>query len=120
MTIFQLFGRDRIGGFTIHDRDEVGDQRPDPAVLARDEILVLKFDFHPSRPPEGVDGGAADRKAAARLALQIDDLAVEQARSEEHTSELQSLMRISYAVFCLKKKNLFLIMLLHIYLTLLY
>src|SRR3546814_4954163 len=27
-----------------------------------------------------------------------------QARSEEHTSELQSLMRISYAVFCLKKK----------------
>src|SRR3546814_9057199 len=29
----------------------------------------------------------------------------EEARSEEHTSELQSLMRISYAVFCLKKKN---------------
>src|SRR3546814_3705145 len=28
-----------------------------------------------------------------------------QARSEEHTSELQSLMRISYAVFCLKKKT---------------
>src|SRR3546814_6384085 len=33
------------------------------------------------------------------LALDIHDL-----RSEEHTSELQSLMRISYAVFCLKKK----------------
>src|SRR3546814_4475054 len=31
--------------------------------------------------------------------------AIRQARSEEHTSELQSLMRISYAVFCLKKKN---------------
>src|SRR3546814_2260606 len=30
---------------------------------------------------------------------------VENARSEEHTSELQSLMRISYAVFCLKKKK---------------
>src|SRR3546814_6798279 len=29
----------------------------------------------------------------------------EEMRSEEHTSELQSLMRISYAVFCLKKKN---------------
>src|SRR3546814_6296751 len=29
-----------------------------------------------------------------------------QVRSEEHTSELQSLMRISYAVFCLKKKNI--------------
>src|SRR3546814_6882724 len=34
----------------------------------------------------------------------IGDRTVEQ-RSEEHTSELQSLMRISYAVFCLKKKN---------------
>src|SRR3546814_1893124 len=32
-------------------------------------------------------------------------LAAPDARSEEHTSELQSLMRISYAVFCLKKKN---------------
>src|SRR3546814_1902938 len=31
--------------------------------------------------------------------------AISYARSEEHTSELQSLMRISYAVFCLKKKN---------------
>src|SRR3546814_8570606 len=30
---------------------------------------------------------------------------VSSSRSEEHTSELQSLMRISYAVFCLKKKN---------------
>src|SRR3546814_7198796 len=30
---------------------------------------------------------------------------VREQRSEEHTSELQSLMRISYAVFCLKKKN---------------
>src|SRR3546814_2558241 len=32
-------------------------------------------------------------------------LPIEDQRSEEHTSELQSLMRISYAVFCLKKKN---------------
>src|SRR3546814_1796627 len=31
--------------------------------------------------------------------------AAREGRSEEHTSELQSLMRISYAVFCLKKKN---------------
>src|SRR3546814_1080545 len=33
-------------------------------------------------------------------------LVEEHARSEEHTSELQSLMRISYAVFCLKKKKI--------------
>src|SRR3546814_7372773 len=46
-----------------------------------------------------------------RLALQGElsqrnfGAAVRLERSEEHTSELQSLMRISYAVFCLKKKN---------------
>src|SRR3546814_5035121 len=36
---------------------------------------------------------------------QSDPLRSKDARSEEHTSELQSLMRISYAVFCLKKKK---------------
>src|SRR3546814_10596313 len=42
-----------------------------------------------------------------RLAPEKDGQRIESAmaRSEEHTSELQSLMRISYAVFCLKKKN---------------
>src|SRR3546814_7942655 len=40
--------------------------------------------------------GPAQEQAAVRRAAR---------RSEEHTSELQSLMRISYAVFCLKKKN---------------
>src|SRR3546814_3312553 len=44
--------------------------------------------FQSSRPPSGPP---SSRRAALR--------------SEEHTSELQSLMRISYAVFCLKKKN---------------
>src|SRR3546814_19918987 len=39
----------------------------------------------------------------------FDALADPDFRSEEHTSELQSLMRISYAVFCLKKKNQYLI-----------
>src|SRR3546814_7915406 len=41
-------------------------------------------------------GDEGDRKAGQHR---------DQGRSEEHTSELQSLMRISYAVFCLKKKN---------------
>src|SRR3546814_3024699 len=38
-------------------------------------------------------------------AIVPDLFVMERARSEEHTSELQSLMRISYAVFCLKKKK---------------
>src|SRR3546814_3186466 len=44
---------------------------------------------------KGVGPGITDAVAERHHAL----------RSEEHTSELQSLMRISYAVFCLKKKN---------------
>src|SRR3546814_4987644 len=39
------------------------------------------------------------------LFVKAAPMRVIQSRSEEHTSELQSLMRISYAVFCLKKKN---------------
>src|SRR3546814_6881179 len=41
----------------------------------------------------------------AHIAGPFGRLHGEQRRSEEHTSELQSLMRISYAVFCLKKKK---------------
>src|SRR3546814_4663575 len=37
--------------------------------------------------------------------MRFGDILVQVPRSEEHTSELQSLMRISYAVFCLKKKK---------------
>src|SRR3546814_1536333 len=49
--------------------------------------------------------GAGNALGNAGTALGAANSMFEQARSEEHTSELQSLMRISYAVFCLKKKN---------------
>src|SRR3546814_6835874 len=45
-------------------------------------------------------GGARSASGAARSEARLRQL-----RSEEHTSELQSLMRISYAVFCLQKKK---------------
>src|SRR3546814_2561987 len=48
-----------------------------------------------------VDGGTTAGPPANQLKLM---LGASRERSEEHTSELQSLMRISYAVFCLKKK----------------
>src|SRR3546814_5520805 len=41
----------------------------------------------------------------AMATARVIQAVVDDVRSEEHTSELQSLMRISYAVFCLKKKN---------------
>src|SRR3546814_4235697 len=57
------------------------------------------------------DRGRADRAEHSGFLLGLDRRrgvarqAGERIRSEEHTSELQSLMRNSYAVFCLKKKN---------------
>src|SRR3546814_4971454 len=47
------------------------------------------------QPADHRPGGRGNAVRVGRIAF----------RSEEHTSELQSLMRISYAVFCLKKKN---------------
>src|SRR3546814_1642375 len=49
---------------------------------------------------------AAPRRRAAAVAAPGKAAKKSVARSEEHTSELQSLMRITYAVFCLKKKNI--------------
>src|SRR3546814_1377813 len=49
--------------------------------------------------------GTVDRTAAAMGVGARGRGVVERTRSEEHTSELQSLMRISYAVFCLEKKT---------------
>src|SRR3546814_9675752 len=81
--------------------------------------LFRSRSFHPSRlrPPQagahaGPAGGDGDgaRQPHRRTARTLADLAggegaAGDGRSEEHTSELQSLMRSSYAVFCLKKKK---------------
>src|SRR3546814_8727547 len=61
-----------------------------------------------ARLPGETDGGLAVDLAHGVEHVVGDGRAVaeiDMARSEEHTSELQSLMRISYAVFCLKKKK---------------
>src|SRR3546814_1382914 len=92
--------------------------------------LVLRGDVERTIPMEASDDAArldlrdlvifavkapalASAASAARPMIGADTLIVPMLngvpwwflRSEEHTSELQSLMRISYAVFCLKKKN---------------
>src|SRR3546814_9996746 len=63
-----------------------------PCRGARGRQLVLGYDFGTSIESDC----STDRDLRASSC---------EGRSEEHTSELQSLMRISYAVFCLKKKN---------------
>src|SRR3546814_2373854 len=68
------------------------------------------------RSRDAFDGGGSHAERAALFGIQqgaLDeglrrvsaDRLIDIGRSEEHTSELQSLMRISYAVFCLKKKK---------------
>src|SRR3546814_9987217 len=52
-----------------------------------------------------VDRKDLDRQTREEFNRFQEGCVEENTRSEEHTSELQSLMRISYAVFCLKKKN---------------
>src|SRR3546814_6731490 len=68
---------------------------------------VIRRDLGTTRP--GAGNGTAGGKASLRRwlpgFLALLALAWLALRSEEHTSELQSLMRISYAVFCLNKKK---------------
>src|SRR3546814_8962518 len=55
--------------------------------------------------PEGADIEGGLGQAEIILAVVSQHMLAATQRSEEHTSELQSLMRITYAVFCLKKKK---------------
>src|SRR3546814_1295347 len=85
-------------GQALHHADEDAFVAPPlPAIIKRLRRAIL-----PRRitPPEPI---AVDEDDPAQNPSIVDPLAA--MRSEEHTSELQSLMRISYAVFCLKKKN---------------
>src|SRR3546814_11501370 len=73
---------------------------------------LFRSDLGDARVQGHVPGHVVDRGGQLVQALAWDprvdlvgELAVEEPRSEEHTSEPQSLMRISYAVFCLKKKT---------------
>src|SRR3546814_18518717 len=84
-TLFPYTNLFRSGGGDHADRDESG--VPHRGGCGARGVVVHRRLANPFAPP--ADGRVPPREA----------------RSEEHTSELQSLMRISYAVFCLKKKK---------------
>src|SRR3546814_3148116 len=75
-----------------HAADDTGDEREDQ--IERADVLVVGG-HEPAREERGLVIGVMRMVVAVRASE----------RSEEHTSELQSLMRSSYAVFCLKNKN---------------
>src|SRR3546814_3223273 len=82
---------DTLFPYTTLFRSVGRDQRADQSAL-RDDADRAGF-----RLSLRQRAGEVDREAVEQIADAL--------RSEEHTSELQSLMRISYAVFCLKKKK---------------
>src|SRR3546814_2183646 len=81
----------------ITDRDAYVAALPEIGALYR-ELMGRNY------PTMAVVQVAALVEPAARIEIETTAV-VPEGRSEEHTSELQSLMRISYAVFCLKKKK---------------
>src|SRR3546814_6072775 len=68
------------------------------------EIQLIQFRLAEAIAEHRFTPAKAEQKPC-RLHIALCGLQENFLRSEEHTSELQSLMRISYAVFCLKKKN---------------
>src|SRR3546814_2306778 len=107
------------GGVTMIDtadayNDGKNEELVGRALAGRRDRVVLATKFGNVRLPDGtrtVDARPehaveACEKSLKRLGVEVIDLFyLHRMRSEEHTSELQSLMRISYAVFCLKKKT---------------
>src|SRR3546814_9203501 len=74
--------------------------------VAEREDDVIGFEYFAARERHAVDAAVFDTHVGDLLfEAHFTAERFEQQRSEEHTSELQSLMRISYAVFCLKKKK---------------
>src|SRR3546814_4945716 len=89
--------------YTTRFRSLTDIARPAPTVHRRKRIGCKTLDVGAHRAGEAIEkmiGEHRDIAVPFRKWRDADD-----DRSEEHTSELQSLMRISYAVFCLKKKT---------------
>src|SRR3546814_6573576 len=87
----------------IYDFDKQIDEPVDIVAVKDLPLRYTALNFllpHDPQPIFGNDLEAVSRAAADKVSQLFKVL-----RSEEHTSELQSLMRITYAVFCLKKKT---------------
>src|SRR3546814_2621126 len=99
----------------IHAR-QILDGRDNPTVEV--DVMLENGGFGRAAVPSGASTGAYEAvekrdgdkskylgKGVLQAVEAVNGEIAEAIRSEEHTSELQSLMRISYAVFCLKKKK---------------
>src|SRR3546814_1672566 len=106
-----------MGGEAHRRIDEAGEHhagivlRPLPRrvrIAARERAVAGEGELAAGRAVRPLKDHLADALRESGMADAVDDDLPDRKlafRSEEHTSELQSLMRISYAVFCLKKKT---------------
>src|SRR3546814_5940666 len=90
---------DNLFQVALHGPREVGPRLKEVLEIRRRPGEILARAVHPE------EGRACAGLGHRHPALIVRQLLARLLRSEEHTSELQSLMRISYAVFCLKKKK---------------
>src|SRR3546814_4588366 len=89
---------------TLCRSGEAGNERRERVMVRRDLAVDMAGDVHDVAVV--LDDELLGDADSAHLGNPADIVAAEiEQRSEEHTSELQSLMRTSYAVFCLKKKK---------------
>src|SRR3546814_9292955 len=104
-----LVGHPARGLGAEHDRGHALGRAGEDAVAAGQVLVELRVVDVARRGVElARAGNAVDREAAQRFLLLVPGVevpVVAVVRSEEHTSELQSLMRISYDVYCLTKKQ---------------
>src|SRR3546814_5333508 len=100
----QRAGAQRVGPCTGFGQGGVGAEfvKQGARAIEREAAVAERYRAHGECAGQGNFGGAAH--ALQEAGEGSVDFA-QWRRSEEHTSELQSLMRISYAVFCLKKKK---------------
>src|SRR3546814_2815982 len=96
-------GRTSWDDFLHRDIDRKSLEARQDQRLERDELAAEGPSFDIPGGPRRLD--AEHQSGGKDLLDEIPHCADRFVRSEEHTSELQSLMRISYAVFCLKKKK---------------
>src|SRR3546814_9248371 len=90
-------GENVLFAFDTRSRRQEKSEAP---VYSASDCHCMRSAHQPNRVPP-------PNRKASQIALQVSVLPsqLHENRSEEHTSELQSLMRISYAVFCLNKKT---------------
>src|SRR3546814_1921528 len=102
-TLFRSAGRRATTRGTSPPTSSTATARASSAVLAGVQAKVREVDMLVLR--RGPAFAAAAEEGAEHEPSFERPFVLSRVRSEEHTSELQSLMRISYAVFCLKKKT---------------